>query len=297
MGPSPGPSVLVDIPTLLQIAVGGLLLGAVYALAAAGLNLVFGVMRIVNFAHGDLMILGAYASYWAWELFGLNPLLSLLVSIPLLFVLGWVLQLALVNRVVGQPPLMSLILMWGVSLVIINAGLLAWTSNVRSVPYFSGGIEIAGVSISRARGVAFAAALLLSLLVFLFLQRTRWGKAIRATAQSAEMALVCGIDVRRVRLLTFALAAAMAGAAGSLLITVLPVSPGIGPTFLLKSFAIIVIGGLGSFPGAFLGALVVGVLESFSAFALNAQIADAVVFFALITFLVVRPSGLMGIRE
>jgi branched-chain amino acid transport system permease protein len=232
-----------------------------------------------------------------WELYGLNPLLSLLVSIPVLFLVGWVLQLVLVNRVVAQPPLMSLILMWGVSLVIVNLGLLAWTSNVRSVPYFSGGIELAGASISRSRGVAFAAAVVLSLLVFLFLQRTRWGKAIRATAQSAEMALVCGVDVKRVRLLTLGLAAAMAGAAGNLLITVFAISPGVGASFLLKSFAIIVIGGLGSFPGAFLGALFVGVLESFSAFALNAQIADAVVYAALILFLVLRPSGLMGVRE
>jgi branched-chain amino acid transport system permease protein len=287
----------MDAATLLQLAIGGLLLGAVYALAASGLNLVFGVMRIVNMAHGELMMLGAYVAYWLWELYGVNPLVALLISIPTLFLVGWVLQLVLVNRVVGQPPLMSLILMWGVSLLMINLGLLAWTSNVRSVPYFSGGVEIAGASISRSRGVAFTAAVLLSFAVFLFLQRTRWGKAIRATAQSAEMALVCGIDVKRVRLLTLGLAAAMAGAAGNLLITLFAVSPGMGPSFLLKSFAIIVIGGLGSFPGAFIGALIVGLLESFSAFALNAQIADAVVYVALILFLVFRPSGLMGVRE
>jgi branched-chain amino acid transport system permease protein len=287
----------VDAATLLQLVVGGLLIGAVYALAAAGLNLVFGVMRVVNFAHGDLMMLGAYAAYWMWELYHVNPVISLAVSIPVLFAVGWLLQLVLVNRVVGQPPLMSLILMWGVSLVIINGGLLAWTANFRSVPYYSGGIELAGASVSRARGVAFAAALVLSVAVFLFLQRTRWGKAIRATAQSAEMALVCGIDVRRVRLLTFALGAAMAGAAGNLLITIFAVSPGVGPSFLLKSFAIIVIGGLGSFPGAFLGALVVGVLESVSQVGLNAQLADAVVYFALILFLLIRPNGLLGIRE
>jgi branched-chain amino acid transport system permease protein len=287
----------MEAATLLQLAVGGLLLGAVYALAASGLNLVFGVMRIVNIAHGELMMLGAYVAYWLWELYGVNPLVALLISIPTLFLVGWILQLVLVNRVVGQPPLMSLILMWGVSLLMINLGLLAWTSTVRSVPYFSGGVEIAGASISRSRGVAFTAAVLLSFAVFLFLQRTRWGKAIRATAQSAEMALVCGIDVKRVRLLTLGLAAAMAGAAGNLLITVFAVSPGMGPTFLLKSFAIIVIGGLGSFPGAFIGALVVGLLESFSAFALNAQAADAVVYVALILFLVFRPAGLMGVRE
>jgi len=287
----------LDFQTLLQLTVGGLLLGAVYALAAAGLNLIFGVMRVVNFAHGDLMMLGAYTTFWLYQLWGINPVVGLFAAMPLLFALGWVLQRFLVNRLVGQPPLMSLIMLWGVSLIIINAGLLAWTSNVRSVPYFSGGIDLAGISISRSRGAAFLMATVLSVAVWLFLQRTRWGKAIRATAQSAEMALVCGINVDRVRLLTFGLAAAMAGAAGNLLITILAISPGVGPTFLLKAFAIIVIGGLGSFQGAFIGALVVGVLESFSSFTISAQAADAVVYFALILFLLVRPGGLMGARE
>lgn len=286
----------MDVQTLLQLAVGGLLLGAVYALAAAGLNLIFGVMRVVNFAHGDLMMLGAYTAFWMHELLGLNPLASLLVSAPLLFVVGCGLQRLLVHRVVGQPPLMSLILLWGVSLVIVNAALYLWTSNVRSIPYFSGGMEWAGLSVSRSRAVAFAAALVLSLAVWLFLQRSRWGKAIRATAQSSDMALVCGIDVERVRVLTFGLAAAMAGAAGNLLMTIFAISPGVGPTFLLKAFAIIVIGGLGSFQGAFLGALVVGIIESLSAYLLNAQIAEAVIYFSLILFLLARPGGLTGAR-
>jgi branched-chain amino acid transport system permease protein len=286
----------MDVGTLLQLVVGGLLLGGVYALAAAGLNLIFGVMRVVNFAHGDLMILGAYSAFWLYALAGLNPLLALVITVPVLFVVGWVLQWALVDRVVGQPPLMSLILLWGVSLVVTNAALYFWTSNVRSVPYFTGGVDVAGIQVSQSRGVAFAAALVISLLVWLFLQRTKWGKAIRATAQSSEMALVCGINVGRVRLLTFGLAAAMAGAAGNLIVTVLALNPDLGPTFLLKAFAIIVIGGLGSFPGAFLGALVVGILESLAGYTINTQAADAVVYFALILFLLVRPGGVMGVR-
>ena len=281
--------------TLLQLLVGGVLLGGVYALAAAGLNLVFGVMRVVNFSHGDLMMLGGYTAFWLFSLYGVNPILSLLVVTPVLFGVGWLVQRLLVDRLVGQPPLMSLILLWGVSLVITNVALYAWTSNMRSVPYFSGGFDLAGVSVSRSRGMAFLLALGISMAVWFFLQRTKWGKAIRATAQSAEMALVCGIDIRRVRLLTFGLAAAMAGAAGNLLVTLLAVNPGVGPSFLLKAFAIIVIGGLGSFPGAFIGALVVGIIESFAA-SFNAQAADAVVYFALILFLLVRPGGVMRIQ-
>jgi branched-chain amino acid transport system permease protein len=286
----------IDLATLVQISVGGLLLGGVYALAAAGLNLVFGVMRVVNFAHGDLMILGAYSAFWLYALYGVSPLVALIITVPLLFGVGWLLQWLFVERVIGQPPLMSLILLWGVSLVITNAALYLWTSNVRSVPYFSGGLDLAGIQVSQSRGVAFAAAFVISGAVWLFLQHTKWGKAIRATAQSGEMALVCGIDVGRVRLLTFGLAAAMAGAAGNLIVTILALNPDLGPTFLLKAFAIIVIGGLGSFPGAFIGAVIVGLLESFAAFAINTQVADAVVYFALILFLLVRPGGVMGVR-
>jgi branched-chain amino acid transport system permease protein len=361
--------------TLPQLVINGLLLGAVYALAAAGLNLIFGVMRIVNFAHGDLMILGAYTAFGLYTAFQLNPLMSLPVTIVLLFLLGWTLQggllgaevgsspfgtvwrwfwriwtivlwcavallvlafvilqvlapmvgfhppeilvsdmgvafaaavcglalgdvlrRGLVDRIVGQPPLMSLLLLWGVSLVIINVGLYLWTSNARSIPVFSGPVQIGGLTVSQARGIAFTAAIAMCVAVWLFLQYTRWGMAIRATAQSAEMALVCGIDVRRVRQVTFGLAAAMAGAAGNLIVFIFAVSPGVGPSYLLKAFAIIVIGGLGSFPGALFGALVVGVIESLSAYALTSQASDAVVYFALIAFLLVRPSGLMGAR-
>jgi branched-chain amino acid transport system permease protein len=287
----------MDLTILAQLIVGGLLLGGVYALAAAGLNLIFGVMRVVNVAHGDLMIMGAYLTFFIHDQFELNPLLTLLVSAPVLFVVGGALQATLVRRVVGREPLMSLILMWGLSILLINLGLFFFTANYRSVPYFTGGIEIMGISISRSRGIAFIAALLLSLVVWLFLQRTRWGKAIRATAQSSEMARVCGINVARVRVLTFALAAAMAGAAGTLLVTFLPVTPGAGPSTLLRAFTIVVVGGLGSFLGAFIGALVIGVVEALSGFWLNTQVAEAVVYFTLIIFLLVRPGGLMRVVE
>lgn len=287
----------LDILVLLQITSGGLLLGAVYALAALGLNLIFGVMRVVNLAHGDLIMLGAYGGFWAFTLAGWNPVAALLVTIPALFLLGCGLQRLLVHRVVGHPPLMSLLLLWGVSLIIINAALFLWTSNVRSVPAFTGGIDLGGISVSRARGIAFLGSVGLGVGFWLVLQRTRWGKAIRATAQSGELAQVCGIDVAQVRVLTFGVAAAMAGAAGTFLVAILALSPVAGPSFLLKSFAIVVIGGLGSPAGALLGALVVGVLESFAAYAISAQAADAVVYLALIAFLLLRPGGLLGSPE
>lgn len=290
-------SILLQPTIFFQLLVGGLLLGAVYAVAAAGLNLVFGVMRIVNVAHGDFMMIGAYITFFLYDRLQLNPLLSLLVTVPILFVLGWVAQAVLVRRVVGQAHLMSLILLWGLSILIINVCLFLWTANYRSVPYFTGGFDVLGVSISRSRSVAFVVAAIVSILVWLFLQRTRWGKAIRATAQSPDMALVCGINVAQVRWLTFGLAAAMAGVAGTLLVTFLPVTPSIGPGTLLRAFTIVVVGGLGNFLGAFIGAMIIGVVESMAGFVLNQQAAEAIVYFTLILFLLVRPGGIMGVAS
>lgn len=285
-------------PILLgQIVLSGLLLGAVYALLAAGLNLVFGVMRVINVSHGDLMMLGAFVTFGLYSAFRLNPLLSLLVSVPLLFAVGWLMQWALVRRVVGQPPLMSLLMTWGVAIALRNAGLSFFTANYRSVPAFRGAFELGQIALSRSRSIAFAAALVMTLLVWFFLQRTTFGKAVRATAQSAEMAQICGIDVDRVRLVTFGLAAALAGAAGSLLITTLTINPSIGGAVILRAFAIIVIGGMGSFLGALLGALVVGVTEALSAFFLTTQLAEAAIYLLLIAVLLVRPSGFFGVAE
>ncbi len=287
----------LDPVLLTQIVVSGLLLGAVYALLAAGLNLVFGVMRVINVSHGDLMMLGAFVTFGLYQAFRLNPLLSLFVSVPLLFVIGWLMQRTLVHRVVGQPPLMSLLMTWGVAIAIRNAGLYFFTANYRSVPAFRGAFEVGEIALSRSRSIAFAAAVVITLLVWFFLQRTTFGKTVRATAQSAEMAQICGIDVERVRLMTFGLAAALAGAAGSLLITTLTITPSIGGPVILRAFAIIVIGGMGSFVGALLGALVVGVTEALSAFFLTTQLAEAAIYLLLIGVLLVRPSGFFGVAE
>ncbi len=288
---------MYDPLLLTQIIVSGLLLGAVYALLATGLNLVFGVMRVINISHGDLMMLGAFVTFGLYDAFRLNPLLSLLVSVPLLFGLGWLMQWALVRRVVGQPPLMSLLMTWGVAIALRNVGLYFFTANYRSVSAFRGAFELGGIALSRSRSIAFTAAVVITLAVWFFLQRTTYGKAVRATAQSAEMAQICGIDVDRVRLVTFGLAAALAGASGSLLITTLTINPSIGGPVILRAFAIIVVGGMGSFVGALAGALTIGVAEALTAFFLTTQLAEATIYLLLIAVLLIRPSGFFGVRE
>jgi branched-chain amino acid transport system permease protein len=282
---------------LLQVVLSGVLLGAVYALMAIGLNLIFGVMRIINIAHGDLLMLGAYGTYWLFTLFGINPILSLLVVLPLMFALGVLLQRTLIDRVVGQPLLSSLLLTFGLSTFVVGVALNLWTANFRSVPALSGSFQIAGLAFSQPRVIAFVIATAITLAVWYFLRSAKLGKAVRATAQNAEVALVCGIDVARIRLLTFGLGTAMAGAAGSLLAVIYTVYPEMGRVFLMKAFAIIVLGGLGSFGGAFVGALALGVAEALAGFAWNAQIAEAIAYLIFIGVLFVRPTGLFGTRE
>jgi branched-chain amino acid transport system permease protein len=288
-----------DLPlaTLLQVAISGVLLGAVYALLASGLNLIFGVMRVINIAHGDLMMLGAYATFWLFALWGANPLLTLVGAAPAMFLLGVVLQRLLVDRVVGQPLLISLLLTFGLSSFLTGLALNLWTANYRSVPAFAGALEVAGLSFSLPRVIAFVVALAITIAVYLFLHSARLGKAVRATSQNADVAQICGVDVASIRLLAFGLGTAMAAAAGSLIAVIYTIYPEMGRTFLLKAFAIIVLGGLGSFGGAFVGALALGVAEAVAGFVWNTQIAEAVAYALFISVLLLRPSGLFGVRD
>ncbi len=288
---------LLDPALLLQTALSGVLLGAVYALLAGGLNLIFGVMRIINVAHADLMMLGAYHTFWLFSLWGVNPLLGLLVGMPVLFALGWGLQRFLVSRVVRASELTSLLLTFGISIVLVNLALYFWTGDFRSVAYLSGSVVVANMALSKVRLVGFAVALLITVAVYLFLRWHNWGRAIRATSQHADLALACGIDVDLVRLGTFGLAAALAGAAGSLISMMYSIYPEMGAFFLLKAFAIIILGGRGSFPGAFIGAVILGLIESFAALWTTATHAEAAAYVTLILMLLLKPSGLLGEEE
>jgi branched-chain amino acid transport system permease protein len=281
------------------VAISGLLLGGVYALLAGGLNLIFGVMRVINLAHGELLMLGAYTTFWLFARTGMNPVLSLLLSVPLLFLLGALLQRLLVSRVVRRPLLISLLLTFGLSLFLTGLAQQLWTNDFRSVPYLSGAFDLGGLglTVSRPRLVAFAVALALSAATYAFLRWGRWGRALRATAQNPDAALACGVDVDRARLLAFALGAALAGAAGTLAAFMYTVFPEMGHTFMLKAFAVIVLGGMGSFAGAFLAALLLGLVEAFAAYWTTTQIAEALIYLLLVLALLLRPNGLFGLRE
>ena len=276
-----------------QVVISGLLAGSIYAMVALGLGLIFGVMRVLNVAHGPLLMLGAYTTFWLFQRFGLNPYLSILVSMPLLFLLGLALQGVLVRRVVDAPELSSLLLTFGVSIALVNLAQLAFTSDLRSVEYLTGSFLVGPFAISKPRLAACAFAIAITAASFVFLRSTRLGKAIRAVSQSREVAQVCGIDVQRIHLLTFGLGSALAAAGGSLVAVMVAIQPEMGQVYTFKSFLVIVLGGAGNYPGALLGGLLLGLVEQLSSLFLTAQVNEAVAYVLLVLVLLVRPTGLL----
>nr|VFJ93012.1 MAG: amino acid/amide ABC transporter membrane protein 1, HAAT family [Candidatus Kentron sp. H]VFJ93743.1 MAG: amino acid/amide ABC transporter membrane protein 1, HAAT family [Candidatus Kentron sp. H]VFK00572.1 MAG: amino acid/amide ABC transporter membrane protein 1, HAAT family [Candidatus Kentron sp. H] len=289
---------LFELLFLVQLLIAGLLAGTLYALLACGLNLVFGVMRIINVAHAELMLIGAYLTYVLYAFLDLHPLVSLVIVIPLLFGLGWFVQRLLIERIVGQHELSSLILTYGLSIVLMNLGLAIFSADFKSIPVLQGSILVGDmIAIPKSRGVAGLVAIGITLAVYLFLKETRSGKAIRATSEHPEVARICGIDVLRIRMLTFGLATAMAGAAGVMLSTIYSFSPETGADFILKCFAIIIIGGMGSFSGAFVGGILLGVAEVFVAGFVATQWSEMVAYALLVLVLLIRPTGLRGVAH
>jgi branched-chain amino acid transport system permease protein len=275
-----------------QVVISGLLAGALYAMVALGLGLIFGVMRVLNVAHGPLLMLGAYTTFWLFHWFGLNPYLSLLVSMPALFVVGLVLQRLLVRRVVDAPELSSLLLMFGVGIALVNVTQLAFTSDLRSVEYLTGSFVWGPFAFSKSRVIACAFAIVITAGAFWFLQKTRLGKALRAVSQSREVAQVCGVDVQRIHMLAFGFASALAAAGGSLVAVMVAIQPEMGQVYTFKSFLVIVLGGAGNYPGALVGGLLLGLVEQLSSLFLTTQVNEAVAYVLLVLVLLVRPTGL-----
>jgi len=280
-----------------QVIISGVLAGALYAMVALGLALIYGVMRVINIAHGPLLMLGAYTTFFLYSAFGLNPYLSIPVTMAVLFLVGVGLQRTLVFRVVDAPELSSLLLTFGVSIALVNLAQLAFTSDLRAVEYLTGSFPLGPFAVSKTRLVAFLFAAAVTALAFLFLQRTRLGKAIRATSQHREVAMVCGIDVQRIHLITFGLATALAAAGGALLAVIVAIQPEMGQIWTFKSFLVIVLGGAGNYPGALLGGMLLGLVEQGASLFLTTQLSEVVAYLLLVVVLLVRPTGLLGGRQ
>ncbi len=287
---------------LAQSLVFGLLAGALYGLAAAGLSLVFGVLRVLNVAHGELIMLGGYASFWLVTLVGLDPFASLAVSMPLLFVVGLGLHQALFARVETLPEETrvknSLLIGFGLALAFHNLAIRLWTADDRTIAAAYTGVVLhaGGLVVPAVRLGTLLVAVLLIAAMHLFLTRTDPGRAVRAVAEDWEAALLVGIDLRRTYLLAFALGSALAGAAGTLVSVGYSINPGIGLEWTLKALIVVVLAGLGSMPGTLAGGLLLGAAESASALVIGGAYREVVALVLFVVVLLVRPQGLFGRR-
>ena len=282
---------------LLQVLVSGLLVGFVYALSACGLNLIVGVMGIINMAHGEQLMIGAYITLGVYLWLGIQNPVILLVAMPITFFLGMLIQKYLLEPMMESLEVGTLLLTFGLSVFLSTGGLATLSANFRFVPLFSGSWVLGELAFPIARMITGGFAIVITGATYLFLLKHRIGGAIRATSQNAEAASACGIDVRKIRILAFGLGSAMAGAAGALVSTTYAFNPDIGMTFILKTFAAIVLGGMGSFFGGLIGALLLGVGEAMAAYFTTAQIAEMFAYVILVTVLIFHPTGIMGIKK
>jgi branched-chain amino acid transport system permease protein len=272
------------------------LTGGILALVALGFSLVWGIMNIINLAHGAFIILGAYVTYQVFTSFHLDPFLCIPISFVVLFVLGYAIQRYIINYVVRAPVLTTFLLTFGLSLLLVNLILIVWTGDTRSVTtsYSGANVDVAGITIPIVKLLTLVIALAITGLAQLWLVRTKMGRAVRATSMDVGAAQLTGVDVARTYAIVFALSAALGGAAGSLISVSYAFSPSSSDSFLIKGFIVCVLGGLGSVQGALVGGLVYGLVETFASQYIGAGYADAVALMVLLVILIFRPTGIMG---
>jgi branched-chain amino acid transport system permease protein len=280
----------------LQILANGLVLGGLYACIAAGFSLVWGVLNVINILHGSFIVLGGYLAYFAYTQLGIHPFASILIALPLFFALGYAVQRVFINRMIAAPVLLTLSLTFGLDLMLSNGMLVAFTADFKKLTLDPplGVVNLAGIVMPIDRLFAMLLALGLTGLLYLVLSRSRIGRAIVAVRMDREAAALMGVNVKRIYAVTFGVGALMAGASGPLLAMIFPISPLSGPTYLGKAFVICVLGGLGSVPGAMIGGLALGVVESFGALWFGPEHAVTLSFTLLILMLLFRPTGLLG---
>jgi branched-chain amino acid transport system permease protein len=278
----------------LQVILNGVVLGGLYACVAVGFSLVWGVLNVINLLHGSLIVLGAYLAYLAFTALGLHPFLSLPLVATLLFAFGYLLQRHVLNYVMTEPVLVTLVLTFGLDLLLYNALVLSFTATPRRIVLDLGRIEIGDVVLPVDRLAAMLLALALTGLLYGLLRGSRLGRAIVAVRMDRDAAILMGIRPRDVYAVTFGIGALMAGAAGCLIAVVFPFSPGLAETLLGKSFVVCVLGGLGTVSGALAGGLALGLIESVFGIWLGPQNATIIAFATLLLVLLVRPAGLVG---
>ncbi len=289
---------------LIEDTINGILMGSIYGLAALGLTLIFGVLKVINFAHGSLLMVGMYVAYWAVILTGLHPYVALIIVIPVMFLFGYLLQDIIIKPIFKaekdvREPITVIIVTTGVWYILDNLSLLVFGPQYRNIqdnPLRGKMLEFGDMMISVPKLWGFCAAIITAALVYLFLQKTRMGRAVRATSLDRDAASLQGINQYKIYNVTFGIGTAVAGVAGVSLVPFFNIFPSVGVLFDIKCFIIVVLGGLGSIGGALLGGMIVGVIESVGPQFMTATWTEAIVYGLFLVFLFLKPSGLFGVK-
>ncbi|MBV7540759.1 branched-chain amino acid ABC transporter permease [Acidovorax sp. sic0104] len=281
---------------LFQTLASGVMIGLIYALVAIGLTMIFGVMDIVNFAHGEFLMLGMYSAFWMFSLYALDPLYTLPLTVLMLFAFGVLLYQFVIVRIINAPMLSQIFTTFGIMILLRGIAQFLWKPDFRSIEnsLVSGTVKGFGVQVGQPQLVAGIGAIVITGLIYFFLNKTRLGAALEATASDKEAARLMGIDSHRMFALAWGVAAACAGAAGVLLSTFFPIFPDVGANFILLAFVVVNLGGFGSITGAFWAGILVGVIEVMGGLLLGPQYKTAVVLALFLGVLMFRPQGLMG---
>ena len=282
----------------LNVAIGGILTGLVYGLMALGLSVIFGVVRVVNFAHGEMMTIAMYIAIVLFAAFKLDPFLMMLPIAAVLFAFGYLLQMGVINPFISRPEHSQFILLVAVALIIVNVLLIMFGPDARSVQtgYSFDSFAVGALIVDATKVYAGTAAVVAAAALFAFFRFTRLGQAIRACADNYAGALVVGLDVHRLYALTFGIGAACVGAAGAMLVVLMDVTPASGPAYTLLAFVIVITGGLGSMPGALIGGVLIGLTEALAGLLFTPSAKSMFAFAILVIVLLFRPQGIVGKR-
>src|ERR1700690_1626663 len=281
---------------LLQQLADGLLIGLMYSLIAIGLTLIWGVMNIVNFAHGEFLMLGMFTSYWLFTLYGIDPIFSIPICFAGMFIMGTLISRFIVSKVMKGPMLAQLVVTFGVSIFISNLAVYFWTPDFRLLPatMLQGTWDIGGITLSIPKVAASAGSVIASVCMFFFLQRTRTGKAILATEMDREAALLMGINTERINSISFGIGTALVGVAGAFLSTYYYIYPQVGGLFGTIAFCVVALGGFGSIEGAFIAGILVGLAQTLGGFFFDPSYKYAIVFMIYLITIWIKPQGLLG---
>lgn len=282
----------------LNVAVGGVLTGLVYGLMALGLSVIFGVVRVVNFAHGEMMTIAMYIAVTLFSAFHLDPLVMLVPIAAVLFAFGYVLQKGLINPFITRPEHSQFLLLVAVAIIMVNVLLIVYGPDARNVQtaYAYDSFQLGALIVDATKAYAGLAAIVVAAALFGFFQYTPIGTAIRACADNHTGALVVGLDVKHLYALTFGLGSACVGAAGVMLVLIVDVTPPLGPAYTLLAFVIVITGGLGSMPGALLGGVLIGLTEAMAGLLFTPSAKSMFAFAILVLVLLFRPQGILGKR-